>query len=283
MITSALITSCRREFGDVAKSSQTARYGDGTSTLFNLGKFPIIESSYTIYYNTSAKVETTHYTLDLDSGDLLTTAAQASTINIKANFKHAQFRDRHWVEAINYGIEALNSRGFFRQVIRDKTVMALSANITEMAGPTKAVDVYELLASDDFTTSGTFKKLQTQWSYQQDANKVVLGSKPSRAGALATSYLRNLRTYEATSATIDSLDDWIPLIKKSAGAYYYRYLAGKVAQQGDAVTDEGHYRVKDLLALATTHEQDFERLAARKKPTRPAKDLQYMILGGGVG
>jgi len=285
MIVSALVTLCRREFGDFPKSTQAQRNGDGSSTLFNLGRYPIVEGSYTVYVSGASKTENTHYSLDKDNGDLNLTlmGAPANGVSVQANFKHANFRDQGWVEAINHGIESLNSRGFFRQIIRDTSVFRISANVRIYAGPTNAVDVYELLVFSDRTISGTYQKLPGNWKYEQDANKVVLGWKPSIAERAAISYLRNLQTYTSTSATLDVLNDWMELVKKKAGAYFYRYMAGKIAKEGKASIDEGHFSFTNLRTMANDLDTEFNNLAVRKKPTRPAKDIQWHIAGGGVG
>ena len=275
MIISALITQCRQDFGDIPKSTQKKRTGDGSSTLYNVGDFPVVEGSYAHYVNNTLKAETTDYSFDLDSGDLQLMAATSA--EIRSEFKYAKWRDANWRLAINNAVEELNARGYFRQVVRDTSVMALSANVRVYSGPTNAVDVYELLRFDNRTVSGNYQRLPGNWSYQQDANKVVLAWKPFNAEKLATSYLRNLQTYTATSATIDVINDWIVLLKKKAGAQFYRYMAGKVAKQGNANIDEGHYSFTALRTMAADLDNEFDLLARRKKPTRPAKGMQYHV------
>lgn len=251
--------------------------GDGSTTLFNAGKFPIVESSYSVYKGTSAQTEVTNYTLDLDNGDLQFAVAPGSGVLGKINFKHAEWRDKNWVEAIGQAIEALNSRGFFRQVVRNKTLFRLSANVREYSGPSAAVDIYEVLTFDNRTSAGVYKKLQNNWSYQQDANKLTLEFTPTVAEPAAISYLRNLQKPTATSSTVDILTDWEELVKKKAGAIFYRHMAGKIAKQGNASVDEGHFSFTNLRTMANDLDQEFERFASRKKPTRPAKDIQFQI------
>lgn len=284
MITSALIQECRREYGDWPKSTQASKLGDGTTTLFNLGQAPIVEKSFTIYKDTTAQTSggaSPQYTLDLDNGDLNLTSAATSAQTVKANFKFAHWRDQNWNEAIGQAIEALNARGFFRQVVRNTSIMSISANVRVYSGPSACVDLYEVLESDDYTTSGNFRRLSTNWSYQSDANKLVLGSDPSVKNKLAISYLRNLQKYSATSATLDVLTDWAELLKKKAGALFYRSVAGKIAKQGNATIDEGHFSFTNLRAMANDLDNEFNELALRKKPTRPAKAIQWHIPGGG--
>jgi len=280
MIISALISECRREFDDVSKSTRVSRAGDGVTTLFNTASFPIIEGSYSVKKGTSAQAETTDYAINLDNGDVQFVSAPANTYQTSINFKTATWRDVNWNDAIGNAIDELNARGFFRQIVRNNTIMSLSGNVRTYSGPSACVDLYEVLGFDDRTTSGTYAKLPGNWSYQQDANKLVLGWNPSNAEKLSISYLRNLQKYSATSATLDVLPDWYILLKKKAGANFYRSLAAKVAKQGNATIDEGHFSFTNLRAMANDLDNEFNTLALRKKPTRPAKSIQFYV--GGV-
>lgn len=282
MITSALISQCRREYGDIPKYVKVSRAGDGSTTIFNTGRFPVIEGSYTIRRGTSALVENSGYTLDKDSGDITTLFTPTAAQTIDATLKFAHWRDQNWVEAINQAIEELNARGFFKQVVRDTSTMRISANVRVYSGPTNCVDLYEVLESDNQTVSGGFRKMAVNWSYQQDANKLILGNKPAANNRLAISYLRNLLTYNATTATLDPANDWIEAVKKRAGAIFYRSVAGKIAKQGNASIDEGHFSFTNLRTMANDLDAQFDLFARRKKPTRPAKDVQYHLETGGV-
>lgn len=275
MIVSGLIAQCRREYNDVAKSSQAEKAADGVSTLYNLGRAPVIEGSYAVFFDAVQKTEATHYTLDKDSGDLQTLAAQSQGVLVKANFKYAQFRDQHWVEAINHGVEALNARGFFRQVVRESGTMGLSANVTSYAAPSATIDLYEVLRRGTGAVSATLSPMPGNYSYQQDANKLVLGYVPAIAERLVVSRLRNLQTYQATSATLDVLNDWVELVKLKAGAYFMRHMAAKIATQGAAVIEDGHFSFTNCRTMANDLDADFDRLAARKKPARPSKDILF--------
>lgn len=283
MITSALIKTLRRESGDNPKSVQVARAGDGVVNLFNLAKFPVIESSYSIYKGTSALTETTQYTLDKDNGDLNLLVTPANGVNVKAQYKYAFWRDQNWNDAINGRISQLNARGFFRQHVRVPNVLYLSAGIQKFDGPSACVDLYELLVpSANGSASGQLTAPYVNWSYQQDANKVVIGQSPTVASRAVISYLRNLQSYEATSATLDLLPDWIEAVAKGAKADFFRYLAGKIAKEGNASIDEGHFSFTNLRTMANDLDAEFDRFVLRKKPTRPAKDMQYYLSTGGV-
>lgn len=279
MIMSALITQCRREYSDYPKSSIAQKQGDGSTTLFNLGRFPVIENSYTIKKGTTNQVS--GYTLDLDSGDLtFTNVAPPSTSAVVAQFKYANWRDQNWLEALNQGIDALNARGFFRQSVREN--FSISANVRQYSAPSGTVEVYEFLESDNATLSGRMRLPAVNWAYQQDQNVIVFGQFPSAANKGWISRLRNMSKYSTTSATVDVKDDWLELVKKYAGAKYLRATAGKIAQQGNATIDEGHFSFTSLRTQANDLDNDFEKLAKAKKPTRPAVAIGYALETGGV-
>ena len=75
--------------------------------------------------------------------------------------------------------------------------------------------------------------------------------------------------------------DWVEMVKKRAGAIYFRSLAAKIAKQGNASIDEGHFSFTNLRTMANDLDKDFEVMALRKKPTRPAKGIQWHIPDGG--
>lgn len=277
MITSALISQLRREVGDIPKLTKLARKGDGTITLFNTGRNPIVEGSYTVSKGTSAQTENSNYTIDLDSGDINFNNAPTSAYSTTFQGKYANWRDKNYVEAINNAVEDLHARGFFRQTVRQS--IYFSAGVRAFAGPSACIDAYELVYSP---VSATFQKLGWNWSYQQDANKFVFGTAPTTKLSGAVSYLRRMQTYTATSATLDINAAWLTLIKKNVKAQYWSFMAGKSAAQGNAKIEEGHFSFSSLRTQARDLMQEFDKEALRSKPTRPAKDIQWMQDNGGV-
>ena len=149
------------------------------STLFNIGDFPVIEGSYAHYVNNVLQTESTNYSFDLDSGDLQFNVAPST--EIRSEFKYANWRDANWRLAINNSIEELNARGFFRQIVRNTSVFAISANVRVYSAPSACVDAYELLLFSDRTISGSYVSMPGDYRYDQDANKITLGWKPSVA------------------------------------------------------------------------------------------------------
>ncbi len=279
-ITSALISQLRREYGDEPKSVRVGRQGNGSINLLNVGKFPVMEGSYAVFVSGVAKTDVSDYTFDLDNGDIRLVNTPGNGIEVRSEHKYAYWRDKNWTEAIGQAIDTLNARGFFRQVVRSNA-LTISANVNVYTAPSGCIDLYEFLVSDNYTVSGRFKKPYVNWSYQQDANKLVLGNIPTTKNFAKISYLRNLTKPSATTMAIDALDDWNELIKKKSGSIFYRALAGKIAKQGNATVDEGHFSFTNLRTMANDLDNDFDKLVKSKKPTRPAKDFGFNIDTGG--
>ncbi len=282
MITSALISQCRREYDDNPKSIRVSRQSNGSVNLFNTGHFPVLENSYVVYVSGVVKSETTDYTINRDTGDVQLVVTPANGVEVAVQFKYMEWRDQEWLDAINDGIDSLNGRGFFKQIARVQAPFSFSAGIQKYSGPSACVDIYELLVPAGPGVSGNLVKPRVNWSYQQDSNNVIIGNKPSVSQRAYISYLRALQPSSATSSTVDANDQWLEMIKKSAGSSFWRSLAGKIAKQGNATIDEGHFSFTNLRTMANDLSKDFENLTIRKKPTRPAKDLQYNDPNGGV-
>ncbi len=280
MMISGLIRQLRSKYADHPKAAQVTRTGDGSSTLYNLGRdrVPIMENSYSVYKGTSAQSETANYLLDKDTGDLQFLVAPTSAYATRVNFKHANFRDADWMAAINDGIDKLNARGFYRQIVRDTSSFFLSAGKQVYDAPAGARDVYEMFLNDG---SGNYSQPFTNWSYQQDGNKIVLGAKPTARTSAAISYTRRLQRYTAISATVDVRDEWLELVEKNAGSYYFAGRASRIAQTGNASVQEGHFSFTSLRTQSRDLYAEFDVEARRMKPTAAAKDIHYQIPTGG--
>jgi hypothetical protein len=235
----------------------------------------VVEGSYAVMVGTSARTETTHYTYDLDNGDLRILATPPNGIAVKSDHKYAHWRDKHWLEAIGQSIDNMNGRGFFRQIVRNTAIVRLSAGVSVYSGPSACVDLYEFLVSNNNLSGGVYVKPPYNWEYQQDANKLVLGAVPASLTWASISYLRNMQIPGATSSALDVNPDWMEMVKKNTGAQFYRSMAAKIAKEGNANIDEGHFSFTNLRTMANDLYTDYEKLAVRKKPTRPAKEFQF--------
>lgn len=77
--------------GDETPTNEAVGTGDNSQTQFFLDQINIIASSYTLYANVVAMTETTHYTLDKDTGEITLTSdgvTMLSTNALTAKYKY---------------------------------------------------------------------------------------------------------------------------------------------------------------------------------------------------
>jgi len=275
MITSALISKLRRKYNDLPELHQDIRTGDGSSTVYKTMKAPIKESSFTQYVS---GVAITGYTIDLDTGDL--TLGAATSQEIKSQYKAVKFRDQHWLEFIQDAFDSFGDQ-FFKTVIRSVTGITLSADVQVYDCPSDCIRLTEVLESDNYTTSGNFKKPYVNMSYDRRSNKLVLGAKPSKANYLKISYQRKLTRPTATTSTLDVEDNWLQLLDLHVGAQQARSYADRIAKQGNVSVEEGHISMSHLRTLANDSDVKFENLKRKLKPVMPSISIPYYIHGGG--
>ena len=277
MLVSAFISVLRRRYNDLPKKHSDIRTGDGSSTVYKTMFSPIKESSFKLYIKNTLQ-DTSGYTIDLDTGDI--TLGSATSGKINAQYQQVNFRDQHWLEAIQSAVDSLGDQ-FFRTVIGDTSSMTLSADVQKYDCPSSCIKMTEILESDDYTTSGDWIKLSVNKRYDRGSNVLVISSKPSKANYLLISYLRKIARPTATTSALDVQDNWLELLELKTGAHYHRAMSSRIAQQGNATIEEGHLSMAQLRAMANDFELMYENLKKKLKPIMPASEIPYYIHGGG--
>ena len=278
MIVSGLISELRRKYNDLPIKHNDKRTGDGSSTIYKSSFHPIKEDSFKLYINSNLQ-DSSGYTIDLDTGDIALSVATSAEIN--AQYQEVKFRDQHWLEAIQSAFRSLGDQ-FFKAVIGDTTGMTISADIQVYDCPSGCIRMNKVLESDDYTSAGDWTPPRINTRYDRRSNKLILGSKPSKANYLNLSYLRKLTVPAAASAALDAEDTWIELLDLKAGSQFLRSQANKIAMQGNATIEEGHLSISHIRQLANDNEIMFENLKKKLKPVLPATEIPYYIHGGGA-
>jgi hypothetical protein len=278
MLISAFISVLRRRYDDLPIKHQDTRTGDGSSTIFKTQFSPIKEGSFKLYV-ANALQASSGYTIDYDTGDIVLSTATSS--EIKAQYQEVKFRDQHWLEAIQGAVDALGDQ-FFRSVVGDVSSMHFSADVQKYNCPSSCIKLTEALESSDYTLSGSWIKIRTNYRYDRRSNVLVLGSKPNKANYLLISYLRKISRPTAITSALDVEDQWLQLIDLKSGASYLRSQAVKIAQQGNATVEEGHLSMAQIRALANDNEVLFENLKKKLKPIMPASEIPFYQHGGGT-
>lgn len=277
MITSAFISKLRRKYNDTPIKHEDIIQGDGAATVYRTQFFPILEGSFQLYFNNT--LQSTGFTVDLDTGDIV--LSSASSAEIKVHYQAVNFRDQHWLEAIEDTFDSFGDQ-FFKSVVRSTSGMTLSAGVDVYSCPSGCIRLTEALESSNYTSSGPFTPINTNARYDRWSNSMILGRKPSRANYMEISYLRKLNRPTAVGDTLDTDDTWLELIDLKTGANYLRSMANRYAQQGNATVEEGHLSVQTLRQLANDNETMFENRKKKIRPVMPASKIPYNIPEGGA-
>ena len=131
MLVSAFVSILRRRYNDLPIKHSDLRTGDGSSTIYKTMFSPIKEGTFKLYIN-NALQDTSGYSVDLDTGDIIIASTTSNEIN--AQYQEVKFRDQHWLEAIQSAVDSLGDQ-FFRTVIGDTSAMKLSADVQKYNCP----------------------------------------------------------------------------------------------------------------------------------------------------
>lgn len=280
MITSAFVTQLRDCVSDVPELHQDILQGDGASTVYTTKYKPILEGSAIIRVGGVALVEgiSSGYTLDDRTGIIDLNAATSS--EIEARYKEVKFTDKQWVDAIARTIQGLGDQ-IFKTVIRSTSGITISAGVQSYDCPSNCIQVTQFLQSSDGSISGDFSKPYVNTRYDRGSNKLIVGDKPSKAAYTQLSYKRSIESPTGMASVLDIEDRWIPLIEQGAKARYFGAQAAKIAQQGNANTEEGLLKTNGLRAIAKDAASAYEILRRRTKPVSPASLNAFNIPASG--
>lgn len=271
MIVSDFTTTLRRRYGDIPVKHRDVIDGDGVSTVYKSKYNPVLESSYTLYFNTTPKTEgvADDYTIDLDTGDIV--LAQPTSNEIRFQYKSVNFRNLWWLETIQSSIRSLGDE-FFTSVIREE--LAVSANAQVITCPTGCIKLTEVLDSNGLPIA------INKW-YDRRSNQLILGKSSINAQTFLISYLKRITIPTDYSDELDLEENWLELLELKAGALYARARAIQLAQIGNVSVEEGHLSIQGLRQLANDNEVLFQQGKRRLKPLMPSYNIPYYVHGGG--
>ena len=233
--------------GDVPVLHQDRITGDSESTVYQTKYNPILENSMVLRVGGATQTEglSGDFVLDYDTGVIDLSAATSSSI--EARYKGVNATDQEWIDFIGDTIDEMGDQ-FFRMVIRSTSGITVSAGVQTYDCPSGCIKLLEFLQSSE--SSGNFAKPYVNLRYDRRSNKLIMGNKPSSSSYAQITYARKVERPTETSDSIDIEDAWIQLVKNGAFAKYLRSVASKIAQQGNANTQEGMLKVNQLRANA---------------------------------
>lgn len=285
MLYSEFITYLRNKVGDKRERVHVDWLGDGSTNVFQMPEdtFPILDesSTYTVKVAGGAQTETTHYTLDKDTGTI--TFVSTPTLNqaVTIDAIRVYLKNEDWFLVIIGIIRSLGD-DFFKEFT--DTTLSSTAGMTSLSLATAqplCIAVYELFYQDggDYQSMGNI----ANWRYERENNILFFGS----SGNMSVWPLkfRGLRTYTiptAISETIDVQDRFLTIIEAKACAKFYEWRYKDVIETITKETTENtRTQLQEFMMLVDRYNRDFENEKARLKPQKPAYAVPIFLQGRG--
>lgn len=275
------ITKNRRFVKDLPTLTRDKFDGDGTTVAFRTNNRPILEDSYTVKVGGTAKTETTHYTIDLDTGLIEFTSGNEPAPgdgNVTIDYKYVKMRDAEWLDIIQNTMDYVREKIWEEKI--DETTLDTVANQDDYDLDNISTDIISIVevtvkrSSDINWTS--VDALGVNAFYHKENNN--LNFRPAfSTGQTYDMRVRYLEAYAQITATTDTFEPDVKfqnILKYFNAAEYLDRVVVERAQTITAVTkDDSFESLRDLSSLSTTYFRKAEQLLRRGKPVKPASKI----------
>ena len=257
--------------------------GDGATTAFRTRNAPIIEGGYTVKIGTAVQVETTHYTIDLDSGVLVfLTAPTTGDNNITITYKYAKLRDAQMLDILNGIISEMKGKLWADKL--DSTTITTVANQSEYSLDTLSTDIFRVIGvwiRSSSTVDWSAVSSGTNIEFWREANKLNVRPYFGTTGyALKIRYLENYSEYSATTETITIPDNYLRVITAFFQARFVdEIISLQVINNGAVVKETTYQATNNLLNIKTNLERQAETMLRRIKPRVPSTTIASLQYG----
>ncbi|GAG85037.1 unnamed protein product, partial [marine sediment metagenome] len=178
MIVAQFISKLRVELKDFPRVQRDRWDGDGSTLLFLASTVPIKDASYVVKVGGVTKTETTHYTLDRDTGELLFTTGNApasASDNVEMTYRSVKIRDEDYIEIICDAIDYFKWK-FWKMAIDTTTLTSVKDQYEyDCSGVTNILYVINLWYK---TAAGStiWQAMQglTNWKYYVEQLKLYI-------------------------------------------------------------------------------------------------------------
>lgn len=87
------VDTVRALVNDKAQAASVTETGDGATVRYNLPYYPVVAASYAVYVNGSLQTETTHYSINRDTGVVTFVTAPTSGHAVRVDYSHHVISD----------------------------------------------------------------------------------------------------------------------------------------------------------------------------------------------
>lgn len=277
MTYATFIDKMRRELGDTKRRVHVDWTGDGATTAFQMpdGNYPVLESSYTVKVNGVTQTETTHYTIDVQTGLLTFVTAPTDTHAVTIDCFSVRLTDADWLTIVNDVIRSLGD-DFFKEFV-DTSSLTTTANMLSLSlvsGIPLCIAVYSLFTrsstSEDWSPAENF----CNWKYDRENNVIYFSARSAFPNTGEYIKIRGLKTYtlgDETSDTLDLQDRYLTILELGCSARYWMWRYKEVVEMVSKMSLEAtRTPLQELIMLVDRFKRDFELEKARLKPAKPA-------------
>lgn len=290
MTYATLITQLRNQSGDTRRRVHVDWTGDGSSTVYQMPAetYPVLDQSatYTVKVAGSAQTETTHYSLDKDTGTIVFVTAptngQAVTIDCSAVY----LTDASWLSVINQVINSLGD-DFWKEFV-DTSGLTTTANMLSLSlvsAQANCIAVYEF--SHRLTTSENWEAVEDicNWRYDRDNNIIYIGDREAFPTSSQPLRIRGLKKYTQGAAvgdTLDVQDQYLTIIEYGSLGRYWRWRYKSVVELVSKMSQEAtRTPLQELIMLSDRFDRLYELEKGKLKPQKPARLIPVRKEGGG--
>lgn len=283
MLYSAFITIMRNEARDYAKPMHNDMTGDGTTTLFQLSDFPVLEGSYIVQVAGVQKTEGTDYTIDRESGLITFASAPSAAAAVDVDYKFVNVTDSSWLTIINRVISDMQGE-FFRDVTDDDFEDTV-ADETEKDAPDNCIDVVQwwYKTVDDPSVRWTLVGDTINWRYSKESNKIQMGAAFNSAYRTKLHYLKGYVLGDATTDELDMQTEYHGVLQLGCMWKYYDYRMSDRVNTESMITQERTLTpLENIRNLSTHYYRLYLKEKGRKKPTKPGRLISNRLPHGGT-
>lgn len=214
--------------------------GDGSNKLFYADFSPIKDGSYEVKIGAAVQTETTHYTLDKDTG-LITfvSAPAAGSNNVTMTYQSVNVRDDEYIEFINDGIDHFRWKFWLEAMDEDTLTTTRNEHEKDVSDLTDILHILNVWykTSSNSTDWITVQSL-TNWKYYTRQQKLAINPPFSTSSLpMKFRYLKSIAKGDEGSDTLNIPAEWqLPYKYYIYARYYERLIAEKIHETGAVTT-----------------------------------------------
>lgn len=285
---SEVILELRKAVQDLERSEFDTFDGDGNTSKFVLSHDNIVDSTYIVKVSSVTQTETTHYTINKDSGEVTFVSAHipaSGNDNVTVEYRYTKVRDDQYIEMLNEAVDAFE-QDLWETALDDST-LTTTANAYEISLASISANVLFVIDAYYKTSSASTSPWISLNSvanvkFLKDQNKVQLNPPFTTDGyPLKFWYGRKFTKATTLAGTFAPPQKFWTVYKFEVKAKYLERLAFARIHETSVIVKEGiGYTPSDLLFREAERLRNLAKDELKKvRPKRPPKTIPILVEG----